>query len=39
MGASSGLCQKKSADTKIVVRELIMLDMVIHLSTDLKLVF
>lgn len=39
MGVSSGLCRKKSADTKIVVGELIMLDIVIHLSTDLKLVF
>lgn len=39
MGVGSRLCQRKSADAKVVVGELIMLDIVIHLSTDLKLVF
>ena len=32
-------CWRKSSDAKIVVGELIMLDIVIHLSTDLKFVF
>lgn len=39
MGVGSRLCQRKSGDLKIVVGELIMLDVVIRLSTDLKSVF